>query len=356
MDIYIFNALFLFLFSLLAFNKQKKGSLIQASLVIAIIWLTLYEGLRWEVGTDWEAYYKNFINQDWDGHHEIGYIVINYILYFFSGNYTFFLLVLSSFFYGSLYFLLRKYSQAPIMSLTIYYCTMLWLLGCNRQLIAMFICLLSLRYVFNHKLLPYVLMVLLAFSFHSTALFFLPAYYIINREISDKAMICAAFVFLIIGFSGVINHIPLINYAVYLDGNSADKLSFYTQGDIYSYSYVGSLKRLVILFICILVKKKVKHIYFAPFLKLYFVGCSVFFLFNGSILQLISSRGALFYNIAEVFIIPSMIYALFKNGGLRLIAWVGYFVVIFYIMNRDMDSYASGLGYEVFRPYRSVLF
>ena len=51
-----------------------------------------------------------------------------------------------------------------------------------RQCLAMSICLLSYRFVKRRKLIPFLVLVMLATSFHMSGLFFLPIYFIYNRK------------------------------------------------------------------------------------------------------------------------------------------------------------------------------
>lgn len=354
MDIYICIAGLFFLFSFITYNKSNKKC--HSLLLFSSIILIVFEGTRWKIGTDWDAYYNNFLLQEWSEHLEYGYVLLNKVIYSFSHSYTIFLIVLSSFFYISLYSLLRRYSVAPLMSLVIYFCSMMWLLGCNRQLIAMYVFLLSLKFAFENNLKAYLLCFIIGFSFHSTAIFTIPAFFLINKGISNRLIYISIVLALLIGLSGIVNNIPYIEYISFLDSSSSSKAEFYLDGDIAGYSYLGTLKRLFILIPCLLCRDKINNNYYSTFCILYATGCILFFVFNGSILQLIAARGALYFNVMEIFIIPLLIRTLFSNMSIQKIIWFLYFLLILYMMNRDMVSYADGYDGDIYRPYKSVLF
>lgn len=358
LNIYNITAVVLFLFSLLTFSLGAKTKKVHAYLICSILWIILYEGLRWEIGTDWGNYYSYFVYGEESSHIEIGYQALMWLVHLFTDNYTIFILLITSFFYLTLASFLKKFAISPLMSLTIYYCLMVGLMGCNRQLIALFICLISLKYCFEKKLSKFLCCILIAFSFHTTSVIFTVAYFIINRKIDTRYYVYAIVLSLFIGLSGIINKLPYINLLVFLDASSAEKLSAYANNDINGYSFLGTIKRFAILLPCLLRQDKIRYDKFESFLHLYIVGCVVYFVFNGSLLQIMAGRGALYFNVFEILLIPAFIKATFKGKRQQLCAWFFYFIFIIYIMNRDMNAYLTlaGEGYDIFRPYKSVIF
>lgn len=356
LNIYNITAVVLFLFSLFTFSLGAKSKKVHVYLLISIIWLILYEGLRWQIGTDWETYYSYFVDEQGEGHVEIGYQTLMNIVRTFTDNYTVLVLILTSFFYLTLASVLEKYASAPLMSLTCYFCLMIGLMGCNRQLLALFICLISLKYCFEKNFIKFVCCVLIAFLFHTTSIIFLISYFIINRNIENKYFVFAVVLSIVIGLSGIINRIPYLNLLVYLDANSAEKLSYYANDDIARYSYLGTIKRIVVLIPCLLRRKQIHDNRYGSFLNMYVIGCIVYFLFNGSMLQIMAARGALYFNIFEILIMPAFIKSTFKGKRQQMFVWLVYFIFIIYIMNRDMNSYVITVGEDIYRPYKSVLF
>ena len=79
----------------------------------------------------------------------------------------------------------------------------------------------------------------------------------------------------------------------------------------------------------------------------------IYLIFNGSILQLISGRGAIYYNIAEMIVIPVILIKFFKKRIVSILVWTVYFCLLLFVMNRDMDYYKEG-DYDIFRPYKTV--
>lgn len=356
LNIYIFTAVFLFVFSLITFSLTQNDKGVTSLLKISILWLILYEGMRWEIGTDWFGYYNDFITQDYSSHTELGFVFFSGLVRKVTSSYTVFLLILTTFFYLVLYQFIKKYSRVPLMSLCIYYCIMLGLMGSNRQLSALFVCLLSLAFAFEKKFIPYFICLIIAFTLHTTSIVFFPAYFIINRHIGRKWLVLGCIIAIFVGLSGVVNNIPYINYVELLDANSSEKLAVYTSGDISAYSYFGTFKRLIIVIPCLILLNKQIGEKEIAFCKLYIIGAILYFIFNGSVLQLMAGRGALYYNITEILIIPLLVKSFVKDSSAQKLIWFAYFCFIVYVMLRDMNYYYLLDGVDIYRPYKSVLF
>ena len=355
-DIYTFNALSILISSLIVWKSKPNSKNVKFLLGLLVVWLILYEGLRWEIGTDWDAYYNDFLSQNYTSHSEKGFVLLSGLVRSLTDSYTVFLFVITCFEYTVLYRALKRYSQLPIVSLCIYYCLMLGILGCNRQIIALFICILSLQFILKKKFVLFCICIVVAFFFHTTAIIFLPAYFISNNQLERKWIIVLCLLCLAVGISGVVNRIPFVNYIALLDSNTSEKLSYYTSGDIFGYSYIGTLKRVIIVVICMVLLGKPLRIEERVFCRLYIFGAFLFFIFNGSILQLMAGRGALYYNISEIFIIPMALKYIMKNKGSRMVVWCVYFCLILYIMTRDINSYFLMDGIDIYHPYKTVLF
>ena len=134
--IYTVTALVFLLLSLYLWDNKKRGNRV---LVYAVLWLIIFEGFRWEIGTDWDAYYNFFLYGNND-HMGLSYTWLNEFVRKFTESYTAITLLVAVVTYATLFILLRKYSPAPIMSILIIYCGMMGILGSNRQFLAMLIC------------------------------------------------------------------------------------------------------------------------------------------------------------------------------------------------------------------------
>ena len=78
-------------------------------------------------------------------------------------------------------------------------------------------------------------------------------------------------------------------------------------------------------------------------------------MFNGSVLQLMAGRGAIYYNVFECIVIPFAIYN-FNFLVNKKIIWLVFFLFYVYIMWRDMNYYLLMDGIDIYNPYKTVIF
>ena len=355
--IYSLTAFSLFLASLYCTSKYRRRENITFCFLLAFFWLVLYEGLRWQIGTDWDSYYK-FFEEENNSHMGVAYGAMNHFLKGLTGSFSTVTLSVSLFFYLAFFNLFRRYSPNIFMSLVLCYCSMIGLLGCNRQLLALTFCIFSLFFLFKHKTLLYVLFVVLASLFHITAIIFFGVYFLYKWHPSNKVIIVALALALVVGASHVINKLPFVDLLSAVDAASSGQtgLSSYVDSFEGGVSMIGVLKRLIIVSAAIYAKRFIKRPKYEFFLKMYVTGCVIFFVFNGSVLQLMAGRGAMYFNIFEALVIPYIITYVPATKVTKYVAWVAVFAVYFYLMWRDMNSYVQLTGVDIYNPYRSVLF
>lgn len=356
-NIYQATAIVMFILSLMTMKYNSVNAKIKQILLFLIAWLIFYEGFRWEIGTDW-SYYDEFMYGYDDSvfSTEAGYVFISSLFRKLFGHYTVFLLAITVFFYVTIYKIIKKYSCFPVASLCIYYCSMIGYLGCNRQFIAMMICLLSIKYVLDSDWKKFLICILIASSFHVSSVIFIFSYIFYKYEMKNVYLIGLILITLVIGLTGVVNSMPYIDYIVLLDGNTANKLDYYyenSQGEVYS--AIGTLKRLLILVPCFYFKDKEIENHNRLFMKLYILGAMMYFCFNGSKLELLAGRGAMYFNVAEMIVMPFLIKRVISNKLVSYVAWAIYFGILLYLMLRDMNYHTSA-GNLIYLPYKNILF
>lgn len=364
--LYTFTAIILFICALTMWNTALLGfngigkypqlrRRVNRITIISIMWLVLFEGLRWEIGTDWDSYYVVF-TYDEEHHMDVGYLFLNRLIKYFTSNYTVFVLTITLFVYCVMFIAIRKYSPNALMSLCIYYCSMVGLWGCNRQILAAMICILSLKFIQERRLMLFMMTVFFACLFHKTAIIFIPAYFLFNLNYSQKQAYAIVLIAFIVGLLHLVNKLPFVEYLAYMDSidNGNTDFSGYLADKAAKVSLMGSFKKILYVGLAIYVKDKVPFNSYKGLLTLYIFGGCLFLVFNGSVLQLFAGRGTLYYNIFECIVMPWVVYYLFPNKKLSKNIWFFLFVVYFYLMWRDMNSYFILDGIDIYNPYKSV--
>jgi len=149
---------------------------------IWIVVFTLFRGLRWKTGTDWDQFYYVFMhsqfdhifnyvrNSDFYGTKtmEFGYMFINAIIHEAGLPYTVFLILTNWLIMYCLYKFSWNNSKYPLI-------TFLCLMGFVdlpfpvRQTIAISIGLLSFEYLFTKKYIKFIIIALISISIHQSA-------------------------------------------------------------------------------------------------------------------------------------------------------------------------------------------
>lgn len=363
--IYTIYFIILAIFAFLGTFRIKGVKRILPLYVLAFVLLVFHDGFRWEVGTDWAPYYNYFEHctspEAQSLGFEVGYSLLNQIVYLLTGSYSVFLIIHACILYIAVFIFCKQYSLYPILSIFLYYCLLIGNLGMNRQFLALVFVFISIRYIIERNLFKFLLCIIVGFLFHSSIILFLPAYIIGNKVLSTKFIIIILLLSIGIYFSGIINHIPN-SVALLLPGNLQSKYEIYTSKESQSISIVnivlGLLIRMSFLLVLLVFRKRfasspIKE-RFNLFLNLYLVSIVIYIIFNGSVLQIIVSRGLLYYNIVSIIIIP-YILALFKGNVNKILCFLLILAYAGLMMIKNMNVYLSTAG-DIFRPYNSILF
>ena len=200
MTIYYINYFSIFIY-MLAFNYFRKTRLKKIIYHIYILQMILLLSLRHRtVGNDMINYYSTFLSSGLDNYWshkklEIGYKLINYLIFKLFGNFQVLIVVMAMLTICPVAYFIYKRSKNPMMSLVIYmsfnyyYYTFITF----RQSTAYGIILLSYKYIEEKKLFKFILCVLLAASFHKSALICLPIYWLFDIRIKNKSLLLGLF-------------------------------------------------------------------------------------------------------------------------------------------------------------------
>ena len=177
--------------------KQKKFFVI-----LVCIELIFFVGIRaTDIGADTTVYinalnyYKKLPNNQILGaklvypfDFEIGYFMLVKICAWFSMEETTFLCLIACIIYIPIFKFILKYSENPLLSILTYFAFgyFEYSLGIFRQMIALSIIIIGFNYLKKRNFIKYLLIVLLAMTFHTTAIIILPLYWIYQIDIKNK--------------------------------------------------------------------------------------------------------------------------------------------------------------------------
>ena len=129
--------------------------------------------------------------QDPVGKQFIGYSLLTHLLYRAGLDYRSLLLVINLLMTGVVLWFVKRYSPLPWMSLFFYLTLQFFAHSMNLFSVSRLqrpsVCL-PIRFSKKRKMLPFALVVLLAAAFHTSALFFLPFYWILNWKCDGRLL------------------------------------------------------------------------------------------------------------------------------------------------------------------------
>ncbi len=345
--IYLLIAIFLVFFAIdeIYFYNSKKSKLI--SCIIAII-LILLAGLRNKVGTDWLAYYE-YYTFGVKGI-EYGYMFFNTLFSEQLGfHYNVFLLVMNAIAISFLVSSSWKLSPLPALALLLYFSDLylyFHLSGFRQALATCFTCY-ALTFVILDKrnLIKFILYIIIASSFHLTALIALLAYFIPQRKLFKKE-----YVIIVIGFMFFSTLIYFTSS--FLTGMFAYKAEYYLklqeQSQNIKVGYaIGIVRRLIpICLILLFARSNYFQNSVSCFLfNLYLIGLGIFvssYLISPDIGVRVSS----YFIIMEIFMLGHLLFSIKGTNKLRLVLLI-ILIVSFY----KVSTYMSNPDYE----YNSIL-
>ncbi|WP_276861676.1 EpsG family protein [Anaerococcus tetradius] len=181
------------------FNKLKifniKINSRKLSFFSCFIFILLLGVLRHELlGVDVKVYKNYFMGLYADYNikyfignlkYDIGYITLNKLIFLLSNNFRIFEIVVFCTTFGIFSLIIYKESKYPALSFLIYIA--LDFIGFNmcilRQAVACTLCFLAYYFLEKNKKIQYILLVILAITFHKTAILFFLTYFLsLNKE------------------------------------------------------------------------------------------------------------------------------------------------------------------------------
>lgn len=318
--------------------------------------LILISGLRYKVGTDYDNYLDYYIVYsvlDFQSivsyANELLFILVIKIAYLFQEPQIMFAIIAFLTVYITYRAILTQKEKISITLVFALYVFLYYMYSLNiiRQALAIAIVLYSYKYIWQHDLKRFVLSIIIATLFHTTALLFLPFYFLCpnKNEKSRKVKNLIRFITIIIIFLIVTQLRIVINLLSQIELFS--RFSFYNAVDIQ-----GDNKQVIIntilLFIFILYSKPlIKYNEDNKmYLFLYLIG---YILTLAGFFSPYAKRIAMYFNISEIFILASF-PRLAKTSGQKI--FIEFMIVMYMLVMFVLSSYYLNIGDII--PYQTI--
>ena len=185
----IYYTIYLILAVLILLTVGAKGKKQRYIEFIAVVIVVLFQGLRWENGTDWDSYlriWEIYDSPTFIGEMEIGFIFLTSLNHWFINHYTFHLCIMAIICIIPVSIINYKYSPYPLFSLFIWYVCNFAHIFNVRQTIAISIIFCTIPFILKRRRNKYILLIILATLFHKTAIIALPIYWLWNIKLKKN--------------------------------------------------------------------------------------------------------------------------------------------------------------------------
>lgn len=217
MAIYI---LLFFIPVFLYFYYNKKQQIPYKPFIIFFVALALFVGLGDMLGGYDRYIYGDLFDNLADGlkvgistsssrlfiayHSEFGYVGLNWLIAHITNNRYIFIFCYTICMYAIIIECFKKYAKNYYLA-SILFMALVFFFSFTylRQMFAAAIIGLSIKYIIERKFLRFCVILLVAFSFHNSAIIFFPMYFIANKKYSRSKILIIMFICFIVGITGI---------------------------------------------------------------------------------------------------------------------------------------------------------
>ena len=310
-------------------NFYTKRRIFLRITFIVLFFIVAFRG--YDIGNDTEMYLNLFERASllkWDivkpdEYFEIGYLILNVIISYITSSKRFFMIVMSAIFNFCAYKFIKENSKNYLVSVIMYIGLLFFYTSMTmmRQFTAMLILLYSLKFAKEKKMVPFIVCLLIAVQFHTSAWIGALYYIIVNLKFSKKNVA----VIIIISIIASIMIGPLSNFVADIVGRTN-----YYENRLGSDSISNVLYTLIYLiffiFSYIVVKNKNKEENNIWLYSILFAMASNALGINMNIL----SRVSLYFNILTINALPNIIHTNIKDTNTKI--FINMLLIIFFFI------------------------
>lgn len=341
-------------------NERLKKNLY----IFFIVTLIIFFGTRGYIGYDWYSYMPSFekspnivdllIHGFAPKGFEKGFQIYLAVIKLFTDNYVIFNVINTVIDFLLLYFIFKRYSKYPIFALFIYFGIygVAFEIDMIRNIKSILLFILSIKYIEDRKLFPFIALNLLGFFFHYSSLIYFPMYFLLkikwNRLFIFIVFILGNIYYLLdkrwlirgIGeftkrFSGEIGRKVVVYISIVPDYFPLGVTLFYLERVVIFILVFFMLNRL---------SEKRYGIIFANSLFL-----SVFIFFFGAEFSVLTLRIGILFVYSYWFILP-MLFELNDNIGIK----VGVLILALAISIFRLDNQLNFIGNKKLYYYENI--
>lgn len=324
-------------------NMIYGNIIYKITVVIAFLPLFLVSALRYNVGTDYFYRYVpgfKFIQYGGKETYEKGFLLLNKIILLFTTNYQWLFIITSFIFCFFVYKAIYDQSKDIVYSIFLLLITDSYFISLNtlRQCIGVSIFLYATKYIKTRDIKRYIIWILIASTFHISALIYLPVYFLYKINIKVQIIIFAIFILAKSVISKFfIEFVLFTKYGAY----------FQTAFNVKKFDFWEFFINLCILIFCYAFYKKGKNdVEYKIFVNIQFLNVAL--LLFSSVIPLIS-RVTVCFTFSQIIFLPKVL-SYINNRILRNTIKIAIILLyIIYMVNTIVIR-----GYHEVLPYQTI--
>ena len=335
---------------------------------LAAVMLICIAGLRYETGGDWDTYtllfnkfptFSRLIGRPAefaDISVEEGFVLLCAFVKSLGGTVQHLFFVVTFINITLIACAAGKYTQYPVVALLCYYGILYFNLEMIyiRQAMAVALCFFALQYIPSKRIIPYMVIVLLACTFHRVAALMIPLYFLLNIKLPSWVYLAVVGV----GAVMMLANIPWIQtifltIAGWLGENYADKAETYTENAMFAVNRglsLGFILNLAIFVVIIFFKDKLDALPYGTIMLNMFFGSLVLYYYCFELVE-VSNRVRLFFLIGIIALLPMVLEVL----PLFLERLAGLLVVMLYCFSFSRGIFLESPQAAAYNPYQNYI-
>lgn len=335
---------------------------------LAAIMLICIAGLRYETGGDWDTYtllfnkfptFSRLIGRPAefaDISVEEGFVLLCALVKSLGGTVQHLFFVVSLINITLIACALRKYTKYPVVALLCYYGILYFNLEMIyiRQATAVALCFFALQYIPSKRIVPYMIFILLACTFHRVAALMIPLYFLLNIKLPSWTYLAIVGLGAVIMLAGIpwIQTI-FLTVAGWLGENYAEKAEVYTENAMFAVNRglsLGFILNLAIFVVIIFFKRKIDALPYGTIMLNMFFGSLVLYYYCFELVE-VSNRVRLFFLIGIIALLPMVLEVL----PLFLERLAGLMVVALYCFSFSRGIFLEAPQSAAYNPYQNYI-
>lgn len=335
---------------------------------LAAILLICIAGLRYETGGDWDVYAQLFNSfptfsrligrpiELLEQQTEEGFSLLCAFVKSLGGTIQHLFFVVTFINITLITCALHKYTKYPVVALLCYYGILYFNLEMIyiRQATAVAFCFFALQYLRSHEIWKYLLVILIACTFHRVAALMIPLYFFLDRQLPVWLYLTVIGVGAMLMLAGIpwIQTI-FLTVAGWLGENYAEKAEMYTEEAMFAVSRglsLGFVLNLAMIIILMFFKEKIDRLPYGTIMLNMFALSLVLYYYCFELVE-VSNRVRLFFLIGIIALLPMVLEVL----PLFLERLAGLVVITLYCFSFSRMIFLEFPQAVAYNPYQNYI-